>query len=80
MPTFALLAAYAWKPFLNQPPIWDQWYLLLLPLCAGVAIGYKAVKCHSMSQVPREATVIFIWILIGMCAAAGALAVIVDWF
>jgi hypothetical protein len=75
-----LLAEYVWRPFLNQPPVWDQWYLLLLPLCAGVSIAYKSVKCRSMSQVPWEATVIFFWILIGMVTAAGVLAAVVEWF
>jgi hypothetical protein len=30
-----------------------------------------------MRQVPREALVIFVWILVGMAAAAGALAGVV---
>jgi hypothetical protein len=76
----ALLSAYVWRPFFNQPPIWDWWYLLLLPLCAGVSIAYKSVKCRSMSQVPWEATVIFFWILIGMVSAAGVLVAVVEWF
>lgn len=75
-----ILAQYVWRPFINQPPIWDQWYLLLLPLCAGVAIAYKSVKCRAMSQVPREAVVIFFWILVGMCSAAAVLAAVVEWF
>ncbi|HTL30590.1 MAG TPA: hypothetical protein VL282_15270 [Tepidisphaeraceae bacterium] len=75
----ALLAQYVWHPFLNQPPIWDRWYLLLLPLCAGIAIAYKSVKCHSMKQMPWEATVIFFWVLIGMGTAGTILALIVNW-
>jgi hypothetical protein len=42
-----------------------------------VAIVYKSIKCASMSQVPREATALFIWILLGMAAAAAILAGVV---
>ncbi len=71
----ALLLAYI--PFLYPLPVWDAWPLLLLPLCFGVSIVYKSIKCRAMNQVPREAVVIFVWILIGMAAAAGALAGVV---
>ena len=67
----------AWIPFLYPLPIWDYWPWLLIPLTAGVSIVYKSVKCQSMTQVPREALVIFVWILVGMAAAAGALAGVV---
>lgn len=63
--------------FLQPLPVWDYWYLLLLPLCAGVAIVYKSVRCEHMKDVPWQATVIFIWILLGMGGAAVALAIFV---
>jgi Mg2+/citrate symporter len=72
-----LLAQYSWRPFINQPPLWDVWYLLILPLCAAVAIVYKCVKCQRVEQVPREAAQIFMWILVAMIAAAGVLAGVV---
>ena len=71
------LLILAWVPFLYPLPIWDYWPWLLVPLTAGVAIVYKSVKCQSMRHVPREALVIFVWILVGMVAAAGALAGVV---
>ena len=71
------LLADGYVPFLYPLPMWDYWPLLILPLTAGVAIVYKSVKCRSMHQVPREALVIFAWILVGMAAAAGALAGVV---
>ena len=67
----------AWIPFLTPLPIWTYWPALLFPLCAIVAIVYKSIKCASMKQVPREATALFIWILIGMAAAAVILTGIV---
>jgi hypothetical protein len=67
----------AYIPFLTPMPVWGYWPVLLFPLCAVVAIVYKSIKCSTMSQVPREATALFIWILIGMAAAAAVLVGIV---
>jgi len=62
----------------RQPlPVWDYWYLLLVPLCVGISIVYKAIKCREMRQVPREAGVILLMILLGMVLAAVALLVLV---
>jgi hypothetical protein len=64
-------------PFIQPLPIWDYWYLLLLPLCAGISIVYKSIRCRSMRSVPREAAVIFVTILGGMILAALLLAGVV---
>ena len=69
----------AYKPFVNPLPM-HHWYLWLLPLCAGVSIVYKSIKCHRMSSVPKEATVIFITILGGIILAAAALFGLVKLF
>jgi len=69
----------AYVPFVYPLPIWDYWPWLIIPLCAGVAIVYKSVKCQTMNRVPREALVIFVWMLVGFAAAAGALAGVVKW-
>ena len=63
--------------FIKPLPVWDYWYLLLLPLCVGVSIVYKAIKCRDMKQVPREAAVIFVMIILGMVLAAAALLILV---
>jgi hypothetical protein len=67
----------AFRPFWQPLPVWDYWYLLLVPLCLGVSIVYKSIKCHRMSQVPREAGVIFLMILAGMAFAGAALMALV---
>ncbi|MEO6435455.1 MAG: hypothetical protein ABIP55_06790 [Tepidisphaeraceae bacterium] len=67
----------AYVPFVYPLPIWDYWPWLIVPLCLGVAIVYKSVKCQHMTMVPKEAIQIFVWILVGMMAAAGALAGVV---
>lgn len=74
------LADYAYtRPFLQPMPVWDYWYLLLLPLVVGVAVVYKAIKCRTMRQVPGEAAHILMWIFIGFAAAAAVLAGWVKW-
>jgi hypothetical protein len=40
----------------------------------GVSIVWKAIKCRTMSEVPREAAHILMWIFIGFVAAGAALA------
>ena len=69
--------AQEYVPFVYPLPIWDYWPWLILPLCAGVAIVYKSVKCGTMKEVPKEALGIFFWMLAGFAAAAGALAGVV---
>jgi mannose/fructose/N-acetylgalactosamine-specific phosphotransferase system component IID len=49
-----------------------------VPLCVGVAIVYKSIKCRTMKQVPKEAAILTMWILAGMAAVAIGLAVAVE--
>ena len=69
-------AAKGFEWFRQPVPVWDYWYLLLIPLCLGISIVYKAIKCREMKQVPREAGVIFAMIMLGMILAAIALYVL----
>jgi hypothetical protein len=66
----------AFEPFRQPLPVWDYWYLLLIPLCVGISIVYKSIKCREMRQVPREASVIFIMIMLGMISTAAGLYVL----
>ena len=77
MTAWFLAAEESFRPFWQPLPVWNYWYLLLLPLCVGVSIVYKAIKCRDMKQVPREAAVIFVMIILGMVLAAAALLVLV---
>ena len=67
-------------PFVQPLPAWDWWYLLAIPLCAGVSVVYKSIRCRSMRTVPREAAKATAWILFGLIAAAAALAALVKAF
>ncbi len=60
----------SWKPFLTTMPVWDYWPILSLPLCLGVAVVYKTTKCPDAARVPRESAILFLWIMLGLIAAA----------
>ena len=68
-----------YQPFLTPLPLWadSRWPWLIIPLCFGVSVVYKSIKCRSMRTVPREAAVITFWILIMMSAAAAVLLTLV---
>jgi hypothetical protein len=72
-PFLADAAAPAFQLFREPLPVWDYWYLLLIPHCVGISIVYKAIKCRDVQQVPKEAAVICTVILVGMVVAATAL-------
>jgi hypothetical protein len=66
--------ALAYRPFVNPLPVWDYWYLLILPLAAAVSVVYKSIKLERMRDVPWQALVIGLWIVFGMLGAAVVLA------
>jgi hypothetical protein len=72
-----LAPGIAYTPFMQPLPAWDLWYLLALPLCAGVSIVYKSIRCRSMRKVPVEAAKAFFWIVVGLVTAAVLLAAVV---
>lgn len=65
------------RPFVQPAPVWDYWYLLLIPLVVGVSVVYKSVKCGHVSEVPRAALGMAGWIFGGFVAAAVGLLVFV---
>ncbi len=79
-PAASEAGGYKYQPFLTPLPLWGDgaWPWLLLPLCIAVAVVYKSIKCRTMRQVPKEATVLAIWIVAGMVVAAFVLALVVE--
>ncbi len=77
--TTAPAQQYEYRPFLTPLPVWDYWAWLIVPLCLGVSVVYKSAKCWKMSEVPREAIKITLWILGAMVLAAFAIWT-VTWF
>ena len=68
-----LLLPLAYRPFLDPLPAWDVWYLLALPLIAGVSVVYKSVRSRAMKNIVWESTRTFLWIVIGLIGAAALL-------
>jgi hypothetical protein len=77
---FVAAAPAGYVPFMQPLPVWDYWYLLAVPLCAGVSVVYKSIRCRSMRTVPREAAKATGWILLGLVAAGAALLLLVKAF
>jgi hypothetical protein len=69
-----LLALMNYRPFVSPLPVWNYWWVLLLPLCLAVSIVYKSIKCPSMKMVPRQALSITVLILLCMAGAAAVLS------
>jgi len=72
------MSLLGYTPFLQPiPGLWNEWIWLLLPLCLGVSVVYKSIKCQSMRAVPLQALLITIYILLSMAVAGAALAGVV---
>ena len=75
----SVLAVENFRLFLDPLPLWQdtRWPWLLVPLCLVVSVVYKSIRCKSMRDVPREAGVLTLVIIVCMVAASAALAVLV---
>jgi hypothetical protein len=60
------------------PGVWNAWPWLILPLCASVALVYKAIHVENMRRVPLEALQTTLWIAAGMVGVAAGLWLIVE--
>lgn len=68
----------AWRPFL-EPAALDRWWLVLLvPMAAGIAVVYKAIRLEDLRQLPRQAAILTGQILFYIALAAVVLWVVVE--
>ena len=49
-----LVGDLAVAPLWIRCRVWDYWYLLLLPLCPGVSMVYKSIKCDEHAAGPAR--------------------------
>ena len=63
----------AYRPLLDPLPIDRHWPWLLLPIAALIALAYKAIKLEDLAELPRQATIMTVQIIVGMMLAAAAL-------
>ena len=71
------LAGYA--PFLDPINAFQQWwYLLLIPLCFGIAMVYRALKMPSLDRYWQGVSMMTVQIVLAMVALAVMLVVLVQ--
>ncbi len=75
-PSF-LVVLPGWVPFVTPAPIWDYWWLLLLPLLAAVAVVYKCTKRRTAREIAVEAAQLWAYTVVAMVLGAVALLVLV---
>jgi multisubunit Na+/H+ antiporter MnhF subunit len=46
------VSVLAWIPFLEPVHLGRAWWLLIVPLCLGIAIVYRVVKAPTMERFP----------------------------
>ena len=62
----------AYTPFLDPLP-WDSqvlWLLMLLPLVVVVSVVYKTIKLPDLKELPRQAGMLTVQIVVFMVLAA----------
>lgn len=68
----------AWVPFVE--PIASAarwWWLLVVPMCLGISITWRAIRLRSLDRYWREVVFMTGQLLAGMVALAAALMVLV---
>jgi 4-amino-4-deoxy-L-arabinose transferase-like glycosyltransferase len=68
-----MLTTLAYRPFLDPLPIAPYWLMLMPPMAIAVAVVYKTVRVHNLADLPRQATVLSLQIIVFMVLAAAAL-------
>jgi len=70
-----MIGLLAYVPFLDPLP-WDHelfWLSLLLPLVVVISVVYKTIKLPDLKQLPRQAGMLTVQIVVFMVLAACAL-------
>lgn len=63
----------AYTPFLDPLPVHNIWLWLIVPLILAVSLGYKTIKTHDLSNLPRDTASLATQILAFMAATAFAI-------
>lgn len=76
--TSVTMLTLAYRPFLDPLPL-DAWWLMLLPpLVLAVSVVIKTIRLQDLSQLPRQATLLALQIIIFMGLAAAGLWLITE--
>lgn len=68
----------AYRPFLDPLPLDTYWLMLLPPLVLAAAVVIKTIRLQDLSQLPKQATMLALQILIFMGLAAAGLWLITE--
>lgn len=73
-----LMSVLAWRPFLDPVDAHRWWFVLLIPVALGVALGYKAVRTTDLKRYVPEVLTMTVQIVLGMVGLAAASFVLVE--
>lgn len=72
------MTTLAWMPFVQPlPGVIHWWWLLVMPMVAGVSVVWKAVRLRSLDRFWREVGFMTAQILLGMIALSAGLMLLV---
>ena len=68
----------AWTPFLEPlSAVIHWWWLLIVPLCAGISVTWKAIRLRNLDRFWHEVAFMTGQLLAGMAALAAGLMLLV---
>ena len=66
------------KLFVNPALMGDSYIFFVLPLCAVVAIVYKAVRVEHLRQLPLQVLRLWAFMLVGLAALGAAFYLLLE--
>ena len=72
------MSMLAWMPFVQpMPGVIHWWWLLVVPMVAGVSVVWKAIRMPSLERYWREVGFMTSQVLLGMLALAAGLMLLI---
>lgn len=69
----------AYTPFLDPLDLHRWWFVLLIPMAAGVAMVYKAVRMASLERYWRHVASMTASIVIGIILLGAMMYALIEW-
>jgi hypothetical protein len=74
-----VLAVLAYRPFIDPLDLQKSWLMLLVPLCFGIALTYKAVRVPNLRTLWRETAIFTTQLVLAVVLIGGLMFWIVQW-
>lgn len=68
-----------YRPFIDPINVQRTWYLLLVPLCLGIAVAYKAVRVPDMRRYWREVAIFTTQLVLSVVVVGALMFWVVLW-